>query len=355
MMYLRKLQEIILFKNNGGPWGSGSGGSPLGDDLEEVLRKKRSQFQTLFNNKNPNIFQKSFLLLLLVVLLCVWASTGFYRVGEKQQAAILRFGRWTETIRNPGLHYHLPAPIEEVWIKSVTERRIFNVPHGSGSKFMLTQDLNILDVNMSIQWYIKDLNQYLFRVQKPENTLEVAAESVIREVIAVNPMEAALTRNKDKIARDVQELLQKTVDEYGIGVTIERVNLKLVEAPAPVIDAFRDVQSARADQTRMINEAKGYNDSVIPVARGEAQKIIQEASAFRDTSIAEAEGKAARFKQVLASYRKDPQNTRSRLYIECMEHVYGNINKIISSDGQQLPYMMIDALKSNKISPQNGS
>ncbi|MDC0344816.1 FtsH protease activity modulator HflK [Alphaproteobacteria bacterium] len=341
---------------NKGPWGGGPSGGSNGqnsNDFEEILRKRQQQFQTIFGGRGGRgggqMPSKNLFILGAIILLMAWGSTGFYRIGEKQQGAVLRFGKWTQTVKEPGLHYHLPSPIEEVAVVAVTERQVFRIPNLNEVKFMLTQDLNILDVNMTVHWYIKDLGKFLFRVKNPALTLEMAAESVMREIIARNSMESALTKGKDKIAADVVQLLQRTVDEYEIGISVERVNLERIDAPEPVIDAFRDVQSARADQVRMINEAHGYSDSIIHVAGGEAEKVIQEATAFRESIEAEAQGKASRFKQILTEYKKDPEHVRKRLYIEAMERIYSKTDKVILPPGQGaqgvLPYLPVDAFK----------
>ena len=363
---------MIRFFNQG-PWGPASGGSngsgskgsggqrPGGggsfnpNDFEALLRKRQSQFKTVFGGKGggasgaPN---KRFIALMVLVLLGIWASTGFYRINEREQGAVLRFGKWIETVKEPGLHYHIPSPIDSVAIEAVTERRVFKISGARESKYMLTQDLNILDVNMTVHWYIKDLGKYLFRIKNPKKTLEMAAESVLREIVARTSMEAALTRGKDKVSVDVMQLLQRMMDEYEMGVHIERVNLTRVEAPDSVIDAFRDVQSARADQARMINDARGYSDSIVPVARGESEKIVQEATGFRDVVLAEAQGKASRFKQIVTEYKKDPIHTKDRLYLEAMERVYSSVDKVVIPSGQGaqgvLPYLPLEALKHKK-------
>jgi len=277
-----------------------------------------------------------------------------------EQAVILRFGAVVDTVKESGLHYHLPSPIEEHLIQEVSKKRSFSVGINAISSrrsrdeqvFMLTGDENILDVNVTVHWFIKDLGQFLFRVLSPELTVRVAAESAVREVIAQTPMEAALTKGKQRITVLIHELLQRISDEYQIGIQIDKVNLEKVEAPPSVIEAFRDVQSAQADKERKVNEARGYRDSIVPVARGEAEKIVQEAEAYRRAVEVKSLGDTQRFLSILQQYRSAPNVTKKRMYLESMEEIFSGSRKILIFNGINksqgvVPYLPLPGLYPN--------
>ncbi|MCP4923942.1 MAG: FtsH protease activity modulator HflK [bacterium] len=356
-----------MSSNGGGPWGggsgnnntprgSGSGGGPEIPDFEEWLKRSQKNFKKAFPGGGKGTGGVKGL---LVVALLFWGSTGFYRVSEKEQAVILRFGAVLKTVKESGLHYHLPSPIEEHLIQAVSTKRSFSVgiqssPTSSRSReeqvFMLTGDENILDVNVTVHWYIKDLGQFLFQVLAPEMTVRVAAESAVREVIAQTPMEAALTKGKHEITARIHQVLQKIADEYQIGIQIDKVNLEKAEAPPTVIEAFRDVQSAQANKEQKVNEALGYRDSIVPVARGEAEKIIQQAEGYRQAVEAKSTGDAQRFVSILQQYRAAPDVTRKHMYIETVEEVLQGAQKVMMSGNTGsaqgvLPYLPLPDLR----------
>lgn len=360
VMWLYKRKFLGWIK---GPWDD--------DDIPQSRRNKPSVpnlnlgLDALFKkyyNKNkfpsPTQWNGPVPIILGLVLIVLWLSSGIYRIAEGEQGAILRFGRWHRTIVDTGLGWHIPYPFENIFIKKITEVNRINIgltsltnstnlSNNTAQVFMLTGDENILDVNMTIFWFINDLKKYLFRAADPEVTVLVAAESAVREIIAQTPMEMALTKGKSEIVEKVKKLLQKLVDDYQIGIHILKVDLQRVDAPGPVIDAFRDVQSARADQERMTNEATGYRDAIIPQARGEAEKIIQEAKAEHDRLIAESEGEAENFRLVCKEYKQAPSITTKRMYLETIGSILKKTNKIIV-DGKVkniLPHMAIPTLK----------
>ena len=363
-----------MTSNGQGPWDNLSGknnsrnsnskSGPDINDLKNLFKKSQQNFQKAFPGGGNKKFGVKGLIGILIISLIFWSSTGFYRISEKEQAVILRFGAVVKAVKEPGLHYHLPSPIEEHLIQEVSTKRSFSVGMQSTKKysslreeqvFMLTGDENILDVNVTVHWFIKDLGQFLFRVLAPEMTIRVAAESAVREVIAQTPMEAALTKGKQKITARIHKVLQRITDEYQIGIEVDKVNLEKVEAPPTVIDAFRDVQSARADKERRINESRGYRDSIVPVARGEAEKIIQQAEAYREAVEAKSMGDAKRFTSILLQYKISPNITRKRMYIETIEEIFQNTQKVmISTTLNQtqgiLPYLPLPELlpKHNK-------
>jgi membrane protease subunit HflK len=224
---------------------------------------------------------------------------------------------------------------------------------------MLTGDENIVDVDFSVQWVISDASDYLFNIQNQESTVKAVAESAMREVIGSSDLEQILTGGREKNEQAVRDLMQKTLDEYEAGILVRRVQLQKVDPPAAVIDAFRDVQAARADQERLRNEAEAYTNRIIPAARGESAQLIQAAEAYRDTVVADAEGQAARFNSVYEEYKKAPEVTRQRMYLETIERVYGGMDKIIiDQDGEGnnsgvVPYLPLDQLQKRQDSGEN--
>jgi membrane protease subunit HflK len=342
----------------GGPWGGGQwGGGPRGGNgqgprgrgpqppnIEELLRRSQEQFRRMV----PGGFGtgKGFALA-AVGLLALWLITGFYRVQPDELGVVLRFGQYNRTAQ-PGLNYHLPAPIEHVLRPKVTRVNRTEVgfrssegaapARGGGDRqlpeeaLMLTGDENIIDVNFTIFWVIKDAQMYLFNLRAPEATVKAAAESAMREVIGRGPITNALAGSRAQIEGDVQKLVQQVLDYYGAGVALIQpggVVLQKVDPPEQVIDAFLDVQRARADQERSRNEAEAYRNDILPRARGEAVRLEQEAEAYKQEVVAHAQGDAERFLSVYKAYQVAPDITTRRLYLETMEEILRNTNKVI--------------------------
>ena len=267
------------------------------------------------------------------------------------------------TARSPGgLHFRLPYPIEEVRLPKVTRQNIIEVGMRTGANtrgfpggvrdvpeesLMLTGDENIVDVDFVVYWRIKDAQKYLFNIQNPEITVKEVAESAMREIVGQSDIQPILTEARQKTEQAVQKLMQEVLDSYGAGVRVDQVQLQKVDPPTQVIDAFRDVQAARADQQRLQNEAASYANRIVPEARGEAERILQAARAYKEQTVAEANGQTARFLKVLEEYKKAPEVTRKRMYLETMERVLGGTDKIIL-DGRAgqgvLPYLSLDQL-----------
>lgn len=266
-------------------------------------------------------------------------------------------------IAQPGLNYHLPYPMEQVFIKDVTAVNridsgtlLSQVRDGTEESLMLTGDENIVEVNFTVLWVIKDIEQYLFNAKSPDEMVKSAAESVVREIIAQTPIASALTQGRSDINQKAQEMLQTLVDEYKLGIHIQDVLMGKIDPPSAVIDAYRDVQRAKADQERSRNEAEAYRNSVIPVARGEAQKITQEASGYRQRVIAIAQGNANRFEALLTQYLLAPDIISQRLYLETLEDVLKDVPKIImdpASAQKALPYLPLPDL--NKLKPSSSA
>jgi membrane protease subunit HflK len=300
------------------------------------------------------------IVIVVLGILTVWLLSGIYFVTAREQGVVLRFGRFVARTP-PGINYHLPWPIETVETPEVTTVNLITIGYRTGAEandeseaddareesLMLTGDENIVDVNFTVGWVIKDAAEYLFDVDNPPQTIKAVAESAMREVVGQTQIEPILTQDRAPIEIQVRELMQKTLDSYRAGVTITQVQMQKADTPAEVIDAYRDVQAARADQERMRNEAEAYANKIIPEARGNAAKIVQDAEAYRQQVIAEAEGEAKRFLSVYAQYKKAPEVTRRRMYLETMSTILAPINKVIVDEGagrSVVPYLPLPGL-----------
>src|SRR5215831_10753561 len=359
------------WKNQGGgPWGSGpkgpwgSGPQPVGPrppDLEDLLRRGQDRLQQLLPG---GYFSGLGVAVLLIGVVAIWLLSGFYRVQSEELGVVLRFGKYVRDA-DPGLRYHLPYPIETVLLPKVLRvstisigmtliedstrrgRTIRDVPEES---LMLTGDENIVDVDFTVLWRIKPdgVGNFLFNIQNPEGTVKAVAESAMREVIGRSNIQPILTGARTTIEGGVQELMQKTLDNYGSGVQITQVQMQKVDPPAQVIDAFRDVQAARANLEQLQNEAQTYANRVVPDARGRAAQILQVAEGYKQQAIAEAKGQSSRFLKVYEEYNKAKEVTRERLYLETMERILGGADKLVfdgNSSGQGVvPYLPLNEL-----------
>ncbi len=354
-----------------GPWGHGDNNSWIrkpkrrdeeGPDLEEFLKKGQEKFKKFFP-KNAKTNGRT-LWYIAAGAFFLWLLTGIYTVQQDEQAAVLRFGKWVRTT-GPGLNYHLPTPIESAIIRNVTSINILtntnvNQPAVSGlageGALMLTGDENIADVQFAVNWRIKNLEAFLFDVKAPESTIRAAADSVVRAVIAQTPIAQILSEGRSKINVQLREMLQKLVDDYKLGVEISQVELLKVAPPTTkVIDAYLDVQRAKADMERKRNEAEYYRNSIVPVARGQAKKIIQDAEAYKAKVMADIDGETSRFLLVLDQYSKAPSVTKTRLYLDAMQEVLQTTQKLVV-DGEHgqgiLPYLPLPALKPTLAKPK---
>lgn len=343
-----------------GPWGSGpqqSGPNP--PNLEDWLRQGQERLRGVL--PGGHLGGKGFAIIATVALI-VWGLSGFFRVEPDELGVVLRFGKEVREV-NPGLHYHLPYPIEiAITPKALRVNKIdigtrvaadsgrvsatnIDVPEES---LMLTGDENIVDVNFSVLWRIKPtgVGAYLFNIQNPEGTVKAVAESAMREVVGRSTIQPLLTGARQVTETAVQDLMQKTLDHYDAGILVQQVQLQKVDPPAQVIDAFRDVQAARADLERAQNEAQTYANRVIPEAHGKVAQITQAAEAYREQTVAEAQGQTARFLKIYDEYRKAPQVTRERMYLETMERIFSGTDKIIIDQGPGgvVPYLPLNEL-----------
>ena len=349
-----------------GPWGSGpqpSGGGPTPPDLEEILRRGQDKLRRFL--PGGNLGGRGFALLAIAAV-ALWGASGFFRVEPDELGVVLRFGKEVREVQ-PGLNYHLPYPIETALTpKALRVNKIdigtreIDTGRGVGAtrdvpreSLMLTGDENIVDVNFSVFWKVKPtgVGEYLFNIQNPAGTVKAVAESAMREVVGRADIGPLLSTARQSTEVAVQDLMQKTLDHYKAGILIQQVQLQKVDPPQQVIDAFRDVQAARIDQDRSVNEAQTYANRVIPQARGNVAKIIQAAEAYRQQTVAEATGQTSRFLQIYEQYKKAPAVTRERMYLETMERVLGGTDKIIidSKDGQSVvPYLPLNELTKPK-------
>jgi membrane protease subunit HflK len=346
------------------PWGSpprGGNGSGRGGqrppNIDEIVEKIQKLINKLIpggksSGSKPIIFG-------LILLVVIWAFSGLYRVLPDEQGVVLRFGKFTSTTQ-PGLNYHIPYPIETVLTPKVTKVNRIDIGFRSASdsgrtsgigdvseeSLMLTGDENIVNIDFSVFWVIKDAGRFLFKIQSPVETVKAAAETAMREVIAKSRLQSILTEGRSSIEIETQEIIQSILDEYESGIQVTQVQTQKADPPDQVIDAFRDVQAARADMERSKNEAEGYANDVIPRARGDAAKILQEAEAYKQQVVAAAEGEASRFLAIYNEYAKAKKVTQERMYLETMEKVLADINKVIidKDAGGVVPYLPLPEL-----------
>ena len=360
------------FKNQS-PWGSPPGGGGNGDggfrrrptppNVDEIIKNLQSKINRFFpggGTGNKPIF------LALIVVVILWALSGLYRVLPDEQGVVLRFGKFIKTTQ-PGLNYHLPLPIESVLTPKVTKvnrmdigfrserdtgftsSSVADVPEES---LMLTGDENIVNIDFSVFWVIKDAGKFLFKIQDPEGTVKAAAETAMREVIARSDIQPILTEGRSQIEVETQKIIQNILDEYNSGIQVTQVQTQKADPPDQVIDAFRDVQAARADMERAKNEAEAYANDVIPRARGDAAVILQAAEAYKKEVVAKAEGEASRFLAIYNEYKNAKNVTQERMYLETMEKVLADIDKIIidkNSGSGVVPYLPLPELKKKAI------
>ena len=286
---------------------------------------------------------------LILILIVVWvALTSFYTIGPDEEGVVRRFGEWVRT-EESGLHFKFPYPIEKVDKPKVTEVKEISVGTIAAEAKMLTGDENIILVEVRIQYKIKDAGAYLFNVQDVPEVIKDATESALRQVVGSHPIDAPLTEKKAEIMAEIQLELQEMLDNYNCGIDIRQVQLQDVNPPREVDHAFKDVQSAKEEKEQLINEAKGYQNDLIPKARGERQQIIRGAEAYRAERISKAEGDASKFLSVLNEYKKAKDITEIRLYLETMEKILPGIEKYIIDDesGSLLNILPLDKMKSS--------
>lgn len=345
--------------NNQDPWGSGGnrggnrGGKQGPPDLDEALKKLQDSLNNMFGKKGGSDrggnrggtgsgagIPKSFWLLAGVVILAVWLYNAVFMVDEQEQALILRFGEYNRTLES-GLHLYFP-PIERRFQRNVTQVRSYRQ---TGQ--MLTEDENIVEVPLAVQYRISNLQNFILRVEDPETSLRHATESALRHVVGSTSMHQVLTEGREQMGVETTERLQRYLDLYQTGITVVQVNIESAQAPAEVQDAFDDVIRAREDEVRERNQAESYANSVIPEARGRATRMLEEANGYRDEVVARAMGEAERFNLLVEQYRQSPDVLRERLYLEAMQSVLSSTSKVLVSGGEgnnNLLYLPLDRL-----------
>ena len=355
------------FKGRGGsPWGTppgggnGSGRGPIPPNIDEVIRNIQEKIKRFLPSGSTGGNKP--LLFGLIIVAIIWALSGLYRVLPDEQGIVLRFGKFVSTTQ-PGLNYHFPYPIETVLTPKVTKVNRIDIGFRSGSdtgfssagvadvpeeSLMLTGDENIVNIDFSVFWVIKDAGKFLFKIQDPAATVKATAETAMREVIAKSKLQSILTEGRSQIEIETQEIAQSLLDEYESGIEITQVQTQKADPPDQVIDAFRDVQAARADMERAKNEAQAYQNDVIPRARGEAAKILQQAEAYKKQVVAKAEGEASRFLAIYKEYSNAKRVTKERMYLETMEKVLAAVDKVIIEKNAStgvVPYLALPEIK----------
>ncbi|GHS82896.1 protease modulator HflK [Pseudomonas sp. PAGU 2196] len=341
--------------NNQDPWGGrrgggGGGGDKKGPpDLDEAFRKLQDSLNGMFGSGKKrgggdrNVGKGGGYGLLgigLAVLAAIWLYSAVYVVDEQEQAVVLRFGKYYETV-GPGLNIYFP-PIDRKYMENVTRERAYT-KQGQ----MLTEDENIVEVPLTVQYKITNLQDFVLNVDQPEVSLQHATDSALRHVVGSTSMDQVLTEGREQMAVDIRERLQRFLDNYRTGITVTQVNVQSAAAPREVQEAFDDVIRAREDEQRARNQAESYANGVVPEARGQAQRIIEDANGYRDEVIARAKGEADRFSKLVTEYHKAPDITRQRLYLETMQEVYSNSSKVMvaTKDGQNnLLYLPLDKM-----------
>lgn len=325
------------------PWGSGNQGPP---DLDEALKKLQAKLGGLFGGGGSSSggaaapgFSMAALGVLAAVAVLIWALLGVYQVDEQERGVVLRFGKYYDTVQ-PGLHWNPPL------IDDVSQLNITRVRSASFHETMLTQDENIVDVKLSVQYVINDPVNFVLKVRDPERSLQHAAQSALRHVVGGISMDMVLTEGRAQIGIDVQQRLQEYLDLYQTGILVSKVTVDESKPPAQVQSAFDDVIKAREDQERVQNEAQAYANAVVPEARGGAQRQIEEANAYKEQVIANAQGEAERFNRLLTEYQKSPEVTRERLYLDAVQEVFTKTNKVMVDieGGNNVMYLPLDKL-----------
>lgn len=345
--------------NDKDPWGGRRGGDRQGPpDLDEALRKLQDNLNGLFGGRKRRGGDEGgsgtgkgggigLLAVVFAGLAALWLYNAVYVVDEQEQAVILRFGKYYETV-GPGLNIYLP-PIDRKFQENVTRERAY-----SKQGQMLTEDENIIEVPLTVQYRVSNLQEFVLNVDQPEISLQHATDSALRHVVGSTSMDQVLTEGREQMAIDVRERLQRFLDTYKTGITVTQVNIQSAAAPREVQEAFDDVIRAREDEQREKNQAEAYANGVIPEARGQAQRIVEDANGYREEVVARAQGETDRFTRLLAEYRKAPEVTRERLYLETMQDLLGNTNKVLVTGDQgqnNLLYLPLDKMIDNRAPP----
>jgi membrane protease subunit HflK len=353
---------------NPGPWGSPPGGNddrpdgergprrdeprrrlpppPAGGpDLGDVFRRLRNEFDRMLRGPRGHSLRPSALAAGAGAVFLIWVLTGFYIVQANQEAVLTRFGAYARS-EGPGLHYHLPTPIERAEFVPVTNQNKIVIGGTPGAEapdesLMLTGDENIVDLSFAVQWHVSDAAAYLFQVREPDVAVKAVAESAMREVVGHSDLTSILTNGRGAVQSQTLALMQRILDRYHSGVTIDAVQIQNANPPAEVVPAYQDIARAGQDAQSAINQANTYRNRVVNEAQGDAAKIVQASEGYREQVVREAQGQAARFNQLYAQYRLAPAVTRERLYIQTMQNVLSHARKvIIDAKGATAPIIL---------------
>ena len=358
------------------PWGGGGGRGPqrpsnngqTPPELEKIFEDARKKFGGYFGggsggSSGGNGANGTVMTMMIGAVILGWMATGFYRVKSGEQGVEMRFGEYVNTTL-AGLNYHLPYPIETVEVVNIAENREIQIGYNTNTGFqnrnifaqnrqnynsasstsnrqMLTGDENIVDIQFNVRWKVSNPADFLFKIENQSQTIEAVSESVMREIVGRNKIDYILTDGRGVLESEVKDNVQKTLDSYEAGVQILQVAIKESLPPEQVIDDFKDVQRARADEERFVQEANSYANKILPQARGEAKQLLQQAEAYKERAVAEAVGETSRYDKIFEEYKKAPEVTRKRLYLETMEDVYAGKKKVLLSGDQGaniLPY-----------------
>ena len=337
------------------PWDRGRNSGP--PDLDKIVREWQQRLNAFLRGGRGAAGRGStsanapsggpLLGVFAIVALVIWLATGFYLVDAAERGVVTRFGAYQVT-KEPGVAWHLPWPIERVERININEVVPFKL-----QTRMLTADENIVVVDLVVQYRRADPVKYLFNVRDPEGTLQDVSEGAIREVIGKNKLDFVLLAGRTEIAALTEKLIQQTLDEYQTGMLVTKVNLQDANFPSQVEAAVQDAIKAREDRERLSFEAQAYANDILPRARGEAVRRQQDSEAYRSRVVADAQGEASRFSQLFAEYQQAPEVTRRRIYLDAMEEVYANSNKVLvdSSKGNNLMYLPVDKILEQRRQP----
>lgn len=342
--------------NDKDPWNN-NGGDKGPPDLDEAFKKLQDKLNNMFGGgsggkggSSGGDVSASFIVIIIMVIALVWAAMGIYQVDEKNRAVVLRFGKYMDTY-NPGLHWNPPL-VDNKFIVNVTEERQY-----SSRGLMLTEDENIVELPLTVQYNIADPKAFVLNVKNPELSLQHATDSALRHVVGSSKLDEVVSIGREKIGVDVGVRLQQYLDSYSAGIQVVKINIQEAKPPTEVKEAYDDVIKAREDQERLINEAQAYSNGIIPESRGRAQRIIEEANGYKAKVMVEAKGEARRFEKLLTEYNKAPEVTRERLYLDAVEEVMKNSSKVLVDieGGNNMMYLPLDKLVEQRRPEVRGS
>jgi len=332
------------------PWGGNRNGEAP-PDIDEMLKKLREKFSFLGGgNKDKGGGSKSLLSIGLIVLAVIWGLLGFYQVDEKEQAVVLRLGKYHES-HDSGLKWNPPI-IDSVTVVGVTEERQY-----PARGLMLTQDENIVEISLTVQYNIANAKDFVLNIKDPETSLKQATDSALRHVVGSTGLDNVISTGREQVAQGTADKLQTLLDMYSSGINVVKINIEESRPPTEVKAAYDDVIKAREDLERLVNEAQAYSNGIIPEARGQAQRLREEAEGYRSQVVSKSEGEAERFTKLLAEYQKAPEVTRERLYLDAVEEVMTQSTKILldTEGGNNMLYLPLDKIIQQGGSAQRGA